>query len=111
MKLFKKKEETKTCCCEASFTAEEMKIAQTMKEENAIKILGAGCKKCNELEKAARMAVNELNLDIKIEHISDYSQIASYGIMTTPALVYNGKVIAYGKVLSVEEIKEILKKG
>lgn len=111
MKLFKKKEETKTCCCEANFTAEEMQIAQAMTKENGIKILGSGCKKCNELEKAARIAVNELNLDIKIEHISDFSQIASYGIMTTPALVYNGKVISYGKVLSVEEIKEILKKG
>lgn len=111
MKLFKKKEETKTCCCESNCTAEEMQIAQAMTKENGIKILGSGCKKCNELEKATRIAVNELNLDIKIEHISDFSQIASYGIMTTPAFVYNGKLISYGKVLSVEEIKKILKKG
>lgn len=109
MKLFKKKEETKNCCCEAKCSTEEMQIAETMKKDTGIKILGSGCKKCNELEKAVRIAVNELNLDIKIEHISDYSQIASYGIITTPALVYNGKVVAYGKVLSVSEIKEILK--
>ena len=43
-----------------------------------------------------------------IEHVTDFIQIASYGVMTTPALVVDGKVVSLGKVLSVEEIKELL---
>ncbi len=65
--------------------------------------------KCIQLEKAARQAVQELNLDLKIEHITDFAQIASFGVMSTPALVLNGKVVSYGKVLSADEFKDILK--
>lgn len=54
-------------------------------------------------------AVAELGLSYEIQHISDFSQIASYGVMTTPALVLDGKVISYGKVLIVEEVKNLLK--
>ena len=75
-----------------------------------IKILGSGCKKCNDLEKNVVLALNELNKDIEIDHITDFSEIASYGVMSTPALVLNGKVLSYGKVLSVKEAKEILEK-
>ena len=45
---------------------------------------------------------------ISIEHVSDFAKIASYGVMTTPAFVLNGKVVSYGKVLSIDEVKSIL---
>lgn len=106
MKLFRKKKETS--CCSGNFTLENMTNAQKKTNTKGIKILGSGCPKCIALEKATQSALSELNLNLEIEHITDFAQIASYGIMTTPALVLNNEVISYGKVLTVKEIKELL---
>ena len=85
-------------------------VTENKKQEQGIKILGSGCVKCMELEKATRAAVSELQLDYEIEHITDFAEIASYGVMSTPALVLNGEVISYGKVLNVDEVKALLGK-
>lgn len=111
MKWFRKKEEKKACCCISNCTPETMKKAETAKTESGIKILGSGCSKCIELENATRTAVSELGLNLEIAHVTDFLQIASYGVMSTPALVLNGRVVSYGKVLSVEEVKTILKQN
>ena len=74
-----------------------------------IKILGTGCSNCRNLEKATREAVAELNLDASVIKEEDITKIMSYGIMRTPALVVNEKVLFYGRVPSVSEIKEMLK--
>ncbi|MDX9917104.1 MAG: thioredoxin family protein [Gudongella sp.] len=73
-----------------------------------VKILGSGCSKCNQLEAATREALSELGMDNPIEHVTDFKQIAAYGIMTTPALVVNEKVVSYGKVLKKNEVISIL---
>ncbi|MEG0979491.1 MAG: thioredoxin family protein [Oscillospiraceae bacterium] len=75
-----------------------------------IKILGSGCKKCNELEENTAQALKELGIDIQIDHVSDFSQIAAYGVMTTPALIVNGKVMCSGRVLKTNEIIKLLNK-
>lgn len=75
-----------------------------------IKILGSGCQKCNTLEENTVTAIKELGLDLKIEHVKDFSEIAKYGVMSTPALCIGDKVVSSGKVLTVEEVKNILKK-
>jgi len=75
-----------------------------------IKILGTGCSNCKNLEKATREAVAELNLDATVVKEEDIVKIMSYGIMRTPALVLDEKVLFYGRVPSVNEIKEMLKK-
>ncbi|HPT13432.1 MAG TPA: thioredoxin family protein [Bacteroidales bacterium] len=75
-----------------------------------IKILGTGCTNCKNLEKATMDAVAELNLDASVVKEEDIVKIMSYGIMRTPALVVNEKVMVYGRVPSVNEIKEILSK-
>lgn len=111
MKLFGKKEDKKSCCCGENCTPESMAQAESRKIEKGIKILGSGCAKCQSLENAVRTAMKELELDFEIEHITDFAQIASYGVMSTPGLVLNGKVVSYGKVLSVEEVKAILKQA
>lgn len=108
MKLFGKKEKKSACCCQGNCSAENMEHAEQEKNRKGILILGSGCSKCMELEKAVRTAVSEMNLNPEIEHVTDFAAIASYGVMSTPALVVNGKVVSYGKVLSVEEAKEIL---
>lgn len=108
MKLFGKRKETKACCYGENCTSEAMQNAENKKQEQGIKILGSGCTKCRELEKAAQTAISELQLDYEIDHVTDFAEIASYGVMSTPALVVNGKVVSYGKVLSVEEVKTLL---
>ena len=112
MSLFgKKKEESKGCCCGGNCDAETMEKAQMAKTEGAaVKILGSGCKKCNELEANTRQALIQLGMDTAIDHVTDFTQIASFGVMTTPALVIDGKVVAYGKVLKTDEVINILQK-
>lgn len=114
MGLFgKKREETKSgCCCEGNCNAETMAQAQTAKSEGAsIKVLGSGCSKCNQLESATKAALEQLGMDTTIDHVTDFTQIASYGVMTTPALVVDGKVVSLGKVLKIEEVVKILQKA
>lgn len=104
----KKKEETKSCCCGGNCTSEIMEQAEAAKVTAGIKVLGSGCTKCNALEKAVREALMELGMNVSIEHVTDFTQIAAYGVMTTPALVVDGKVVSYGKVLRKDEAKAII---
>ena len=110
MALFgkKKKEKTTSCCCGGSSATESMEKAETAKVEGtSVKILGSGCAKCNQLEAEA---LAQLGMEDTIEHVTDFTQIAAYGVMTTPALVVDGKVVSYGKVLKTEGVAEILQK-
>ena len=75
-----------------------------------IKVLGTGCKKCNELEKATWEAVAALGIDANIEKEEDIMKIMEYGVMRTPALVVDGKVLVSGKAPNAEEIKKLLAK-
>ena len=74
-----------------------------------IKILGGGCSKCKALEAATKEALAGLGVNAEIEHVTDFSQIAAYGVMSTPALVVDEKVVSYGKVLKLDEIVALLK--
>lgn len=76
-----------------------------------IKILGPGCLKCELLYENVLKAIEELGIEVNLIKIKDLLQIASHGVLTTPGLVIDGKVISQGKVLSVEEIKKILQEG
>ena len=62
-------------------------------------MLGSGCAKCNGLEEAVRAALEELGMDTAVDHVTDFAQIAAYGVMSTPALVVDGRDVSYGKVL------------
>lgn len=73
-----------------------------------IKILGVGCSKCEKLERNLNTALKDLNMDANIEIVGELKEIVGYGVMTTPALVINDKVVSTGKVLSVKEIKKYL---
>lgn len=112
--LGKKKEEAKEtgCCCGGSCNAETLLQAENAKKEgNSVKVLGSGCAKCNELETNAREALAALKMETEIDHVTDFTQIAAYGVMSTPALVVDGRVVSFGKVLKKDEIIEILKKS
>jgi small redox-active disulfide protein 2 len=73
-----------------------------------IKILGPGCPNCQKLEANTKQALEELNLEANVEKISEIQDIMSYGIMSTPALIVDEKVIIAGIVPDVKQIKEAL---
>ena len=73
-----------------------------------IKVLGSGCPKCRALEKATQDAAAELGLEASIVKEEDIMKIMEYGIMRTPGLVINEKVVASGRVPSSDELKQIL---
>lgn len=111
MGLFGKKKLGKNCCCEGNCHAGTMQQAEKEKTNGAsIKVLGSGCAKCNQLEAATKEALSELGLDTTIDHVTDFAQIAAYGVMTTPALMIDGNVVSYGKVLKKNEVIAILQK-
>ncbi len=99
------------CCCGGDCNAEAMAEAERAKAGgSAVKVLGSGCAKCNALEAATLEALKELGMDAAIDHVADFTQIAAYGVMTTPALVVDGKVVSFGKVLKKDEVMKILQK-
>jgi len=73
-----------------------------------IKVLGSGCSKCKTLEEITRKVVKDNGIDATIIKVEDIVEIMKYNIMTTPALVVNGKVVAKGRVPSAEEIRKFL---
>lgn len=73
-----------------------------------IKILGTGCTKCKSLEEVTRRVVKDNNIEASITKVEDIVEIMKFNIMTTPALVVNGKVVAKGRIPSVDEIKKFL---
>jgi len=76
-----------------------------------IEILGIGCPKCKQLKANAEAAVKELNIQAEIGKVTDIDKITEYGVMMTPGLAIDGKVVSSGKVLSKKEIKAILSGG
>jgi small redox-active disulfide protein 2 len=73
-----------------------------------IEILGTGCKKCQQLESNAKQAVAKLKLTAEVLHITDPVEIAMRGVMSTPAMTINGKVVCKGQVISPEQIQPLL---
>ncbi|HPE56706.1 MAG TPA: thioredoxin family protein [Bacteroidales bacterium] len=76
-----------------------------------IKVLGTGCARCKSLEAATKKAAEELKLEAAIEKVEDIQEIMSWGILRTPGLVIDGKVVLSGQVPKMDELKEILIKN
>jgi small redox-active disulfide protein 2 len=73
-----------------------------------IKILGSGCRKCVALGENAKAAAAAAGVPAQIVKITDFAEIAAYGVMSTPGLVVDDKVLSTGKVLSADEIRALL---
>lgn len=76
-----------------------------------IVVLGPGCARCKALSQNAQAAMTNSNCTASYNYITDVTTMASLGIMTAPALMLKGKVVSTGKVLTVAEITDLLKKN
>ncbi|WP_172134971.1 thioredoxin family protein [Adlercreutzia sp. ZJ473] len=120
-KMFgKDKDEKKSCCC-------EMEIVEAPEDEETtdacgcgrgceapfgdavtLTVLGPGCKRCHELNDNALAVAVKPGRTVNVEYVTDPIAIAEAGIMSTPALLVDGKVVSQGKVLTAAEIEGLL---
>ncbi|EGE54720.1 thioredoxin family protein [Streptococcus parauberis] len=107
MGLFGNKEE-KTCQCGNCKCGKVSQDNILEGSDHTFKVLGSGCKKCITLEENVKQACKEMNKLVNIKYVKDFSEIAAYGVMQTPALVLDEDVVSYGKVLTVDEVKEVI---
>lgn len=73
-----------------------------------IKVLGSGCRNCVKLAENTEKALKELGINGEIVKVTDFKDIAAYGVISTPGLVIDEELVSYGKVLKPEEIVKIL---
>lgn len=109
MGLFgKKKKEEAACGCGCGCGGA---CAETADTSRGIFVLGGGFAKCNELEASVRAALAELGRQEEVGHVTDFVQIAALGVMSTPALLVDGKVLCAGRVLNKDEAKALLQQA
>lgn len=73
-----------------------------------IQVLGPGCQRCRLLSENVVEAVRELGLDVKVEKVTDLTAMARMGVLTTPGLAIDGRLMTSGRLLSVRQVKELL---
>lgn len=119
MSFFRKKKEKSEkpiCCCNSANTTTAVSENKTASEccgksvEGicCIKVLGLGCKSCQQFYQNVKKAVAKIGLDVEVEYITDMEKVMSYGVMSMPALVVNEKVVSVGRVLKASEIEKLL---
>ena len=74
-----------------------------------IQLLGTGCAKCNELTANAKAAAQQVGEEVELEKVTNINEIMKFGVMTTPGLVIDGKVVSQGKLLNPEQIAKFLR--
>jgi small redox-active disulfide protein 2 len=75
-----------------------------------IEVLGPGCPKCSSLEENVKKALQALNMEATVVKVTDINAMVERGLMQTPGLVIEGKLVMQGKVLSLEQVKELIQK-
>ena len=73
-----------------------------------VQVLGPGCAKCAELAKRTEAAIHGLGLDLRVEKVTDVGEMLKFGVLTTPALALDGKVVVAGRVLTEAELRSLL---
>lgn len=114
----KKKEEENFCCGGSTAPAQEIKTdcsctskcSNTNVKKTRFIVLGACCQKSTDTFCNTKQAVAEMGFTDEVLNIGDASEIAKYGVMQTPALVVDNKVVSYGRLLKVEDVKKLITK-
>jgi len=70
-----------------------------------IEVLGPGCQKCQHVESVVREVVEAAGIDADVRHVTDYAEIAQYGVLSTPGLVIDGQVVVAGRVPTREQVE------
>jgi len=104
MEALRENEENQYAAKNDNFQKDLLKGAVNMK----IQILGTGCPKCAKLAELADNTARELGLEYELEKVTDINEIMEFGVMATPGLAVNGKVLSAGKIPSPERMKELL---
>ena len=73
-----------------------------------VKVLGPGCRNCHRLEERTREALSRLGLEAEVEKVTDYGEIAAYGVLRTPGLVVDDEVVHSGSVPTTDHLVELL---
>ena len=73
-----------------------------------VKILGSGCANCQRLTQLTEQALSELDIRAQVEKVTDYAEIAAYGVMSTPALVVDEQVVMAGRIPGLNSLKQTL---
>ena len=105
----KVQENTVSCSCTANTENSNNSVSQVNGVINSIKVLGSGCSTCHEQYETVKKVVEDLNININVEYITDMKVIMEYGVMSMPAIVINDKVISAGKVLKKTDIEKLIK--
>jgi small redox-active disulfide protein 2 len=95
---------TATCSCGSQCGISEIENARFI-------VLGSCCKKSTETFENTKIAVKEMGFEDEVLNIGDNAKIAEYGVMQTPALIIDNKVVSYGKLLKVEDVKKLIEKN
>jgi small redox-active disulfide protein 2 len=74
----------------------------------SIKVLGSGCANCHKVEELAKQAIKQLAVEAKVEMVTDMQEIMRYGVMSTPGLVINEKVVSTGRVPALSQITTLI---
>jgi small redox-active disulfide protein 2 len=74
----------------------------------SIKVLGSGCANCHKVEELAKQAITQLGIEAKVEMVTDMQTIMGYGVMSTPGLVINEKVVSTGRVPALSQITTMI---
>ena len=101
------------CACNGDAPAFEASASKTGAAPGglvSVKVLGSGCKSCHTLLVNTNEALHALGVPFEAEYVTDLAVIAGYGVMSTPALVVNEKVVSMGKVYSAAEVEKLLHK-
>ena len=69
-----------------------------------IKVLGPGCPNCYKVEEITKASLSTMGMDAQIEKITDYNEIVEYGVLSTPGLMINGRVVCSGQIPSQAEV-------
>lgn len=117
-KVFGKEDKKDSCCCDMEIVevpeGEEAPAACECDSSGAdavvLTVLGPGCKRCHQLNDNAQAAASKAGGAVSVEYVTDPVAIAEAGIMATPALLVNGKVVSQGKVLAQSEIEELCRR-
>ena len=98
------------CACSGSAEAFEAEKSAGNTELASVKVLGSGCKSCQALLSSTNEALRAMSVPFAAEYVTDLAVIAAYGVLSTPALVVNEKVVSMGKVYSAAEVEKLLHK-